>query len=231
MRLLARPSKIFLFNILESELKKVMSGDGLDAASADFKNRQFFKTDKYYGLDIDLLALERGINRYDDGKTFGILADMTKLDKIPGSTFNVVVSTNTLDHFVDKAPRTVAELCRVVAPNGTIILHMAINSDIRQILATVRQSFATTKVVYLKNPISKLFESIFETGNGFLTGRSKLFQLVAWIISRTEYITYHFHFMNEQVAIVGHDKIKKNNRHETLNLPACLNHKRVYGAL
>jgi len=53
MNFMVRPSKSFLFDVLEKELKTITCGIGLDAASAHFKNRRMFKTDQYYGLDID----------------------------------------------------------------------------------------------------------------------------------------------------------------------------------
>ena len=61
-----RPSKSFLYDLLESKLRTIRGQVGLDAASAHFKNRTFFKTRQYYGLDIDLAGLRKGIQKYND---------------------------------------------------------------------------------------------------------------------------------------------------------------------
>src|SRR3989338_6326754 len=94
MNFMVRPSKSFLFDMLERQLRNTAGDIGVDAGAADLKNRKMFKTQKYFGLDIDLDGLRKGVQKHSDGATFGILADLTKLDALPDNSVDVVVTTN-----------------------------------------------------------------------------------------------------------------------------------------
>lgn len=206
-----RPSKIFLFDLLEKELAGLRGAVGIDAASANFKNRGLFKTDKYYGVDIDLAALHQGVAKFADGATFGIHADLRDLRKLPESAAAAVVSTNTL-HQLTGFDRTkaVAELTRLVAPSGTLILEMPIDDMLAQIDKDLKTAFAQVRTLYYKNPISRAYEKFWERGGDLgshpVAGR-RPFRALAWLLSRLEYLTWFWRAGNRYAIIRCRRKI------------------------
>ncbi len=207
---MVRPSKTFLYDLLESKLKNLSGEVGLDAASANFKNRRMFKTKAYYGLDRDLNAIQRGLAKFKDDSTFGILADLTKLDAIPSGSAEVVVSTNTLYQLAAPDRKLALEhLCRVTASKGHFLVEMSLDGEFDRLLATIKQEFSEVKIWYYQNFLSRFYERIFER-NGYLgdhpiAGRLP-FRLLAWVISRLEYLTRFFRLGNRHALIFCHQK-------------------------
>ena len=213
---MVRPSKSFLFDFLEGKLKKFNQGIGLDAASADFKNRKFFKTEKYFGLDIDLEALKSGIAKYNDDKTFGLYADLTRFEGLPENSVDVLVSTNTLYSLpVESRIKVIDNLSHLTTPDGYLFCHLCLDHDFQKCLDVIKQNFNKVEIIYFRNIFSRAYEKIFEKdgylGSHPIAGR-KLFRLLAWLISRLEYLTKKFIWLNSEVVIIGHKKPAPNQK-------------------
>lgn len=210
MHLLIRPAKTFLFDILENKLSRITGDVGVDAASANFKNRDLFKTKLYYGIDLDQSALENGV-RNSDKNAFGILANLANLDMLPDSSADVVVSTNTLYHLpFDARQKAILHLCRITAPhNGSFICELPLNHEFEGLLNKIKQNFKSVKIVYFKNPLSHAYEWIFQR-DGFLGSHPiaglKPFRLLSWLISRFEYLTCYSPFLNKHALIIAKEK-------------------------
>lgn len=207
---MVRPSKSFLFDMLERQLRNTAGDIGVDAGAADLKNRKMFKTQKYFGLDIDLDGLRKGVQKHSDGATFGILADLTKLDALPDNSVDVVVTTNTLHH-VPYPQRNAAlkHLCRLTAPQGRFLCELSLDQYFKEALKIMQSYFKNVQIVYYKNPVSRAYEWIFEKdgylGSHPIAGR-RTFRLFAWLLSRLEYLTCHFPSMNKHAFIICSDK-------------------------
>lgn len=215
---MVRPSKSFLFDYLESKLKKFRSGVGIDAGSANFKNRRFFKTDKYFGLDIDEQALKNGLEKYPNDNTNAILADLAHLEKLPSNSVDLIVSSNTLYALsVDLRLKAIENLALILAPNGQLFCELVLDKDFPKALKIIKSRFNHVKVVYYKNIFSRAYEGIFEK-DGYLGSHPiaglKPFRLLAWIVSRLEYLTLKFSFLNKHVIIIAHDKKEKVQKNQ-----------------
>jgi len=212
MNFCLRPSKTFQFDILENELSKLTGETGIDAASETMKNRKFFKTKSYYGLDIKLELLKNGLKKNDFNNTYGIWADMTKIDSLPSNSIDVIVSTNTL-YILSKENQIVAlkSLCRIAAPKGHLILDCPTKDKelLREMRENIKTYFKKIKIVYTGNFISRAYEKIFEK-EGWLGSHpiasTKPFLLISWLISRLEYLTCHTSFVNSSALIICTDK-------------------------
>lgn len=232
MNFMIRPSKSFLFDVLESKLKKLTGEVGLDAGSNNFKNRRMFKTTKYYGLDINLARLKEGLQKHTEKNTYGIWADLSNLDKLPASSIEVVVSTNTLYALpIAKRLKAIQNLSRLTAPHGYFLCDILLDDDFKKATDKLYTNFKQIKIIYYKNIISQMYEKIFER-DGYLGSHplagSKPFRLFAWLISRLEYLSCHFKFLNKHVFIIAsqqRDNLTKNE----FNLSALsVIHKRIY---
>ena len=225
MNFMVRPSKCFLFDYLEKTLKPYNQGMALDAGCANFKNRKFFKTDKYIGLDIDLEAIRAGIKKFLDNSSFGLLGDLSNLAVIPDNSFEAVVSTNTL-YVLPWVLRfnAIKNLCRITSTNGIIFLDLEFDSQSAQVIDLFKSNFQEVKVIYYKNIFSNFYEKIFERqgflGDHPLAGK-KSFRILAWLISRLEFLTCRFSLLNKHLILIGTKKIGEawNNQFEISALP------------
>jgi len=213
MNFLVRPSKCFLFDALEKKLNKIDRGIGLDAASAGFKNRWMFKTDIYYGLDISLPAIKEGIKNYNLENTFGVLADLEKLNKLPENSVDLVVSTNTLYHLPsEKRLKAINHLSRITAPDGLFFCDLIYDHDFQKAYEAISGYFKDIEIIYYRNMLSGFYEKVFIKNGSFaiksIVG-SKVIRLTAWLISRLEYFTCRLGFLNKQALLIC--KNKKNN--------------------
>ncbi|MGC9605511.1 MAG: methyltransferase domain-containing protein [Minisyncoccia bacterium] len=211
MNFMVRPSKSFLFDRLEKELGKTKTGVGLDAGSATFKNRPMFKTGTYIGLDIDKQRVETGLKRYPDERTLGLVADLNNLYGLPSDSIDVIASTNTLYCLpVAARVRTVDKLCRITAPKGRLLFEVPIDDGLSGCLSAARVHFSSVKVVYYRNPVSRFYENIFMDERGYLGSHpvagSRPFRLLAWLLSRTEYVTQSSRSLNRQAFIIAERK-------------------------
>ncbi len=170
-----------------------------------------FRTKFYYGVDLDLELLEQGLARYEDETTFGIHADLAKLEAIPDNSADVVVSTNTLYQLESESQKkALAHLCRIVRSDGKFICQLDLGPDLETLLSIIRSNFLRVKIRYYRNPISRFYEWIFEQ-DGFLgshpiAGR-RPFRLLAWLLSRLEFLTWRSARGNRRALIVGSQKI------------------------
>ncbi|KKW23531.1 MAG: hypothetical protein UY65_C0001G0023 [Parcubacteria group bacterium GW2011_GWA2_51_12] len=208
---MVRPSKSFLYDRLESELKTLRGKVGIDAASADFKNRRMFKTDYYFGIDLDLSALGKGILKYNDERAVGIHADITNLRLMPTGCADAVVSTNTIYSIpADLQAKALGELCRITSPGGRLIIETSLDSNFPELLGVIKKYFLNVRVKYYRNPISRFYEWLFEKhgylGNHPIAGR-RPFRLFAWLVSRLEYLTFGVKAGNRHAFITAHSKI------------------------
>jgi len=218
MNFFTRPSKCFLFDILESKLKSIESEIGLDAGSSNFKNRRWFKTKKYYGLDINLDSLKNGLAKYNpDPRAFGLCADVTKLKTLPANSVDLIVSTNTL-YALPPSDRlsAIQQLADLTAPNGRFICEFSLKNDSNLIINLLKNKFDQIKIIYYKNIISYCYEKIFER-QGFLghhpIASSRPMRLFAWLLSRLEFISCHFKTGNQQIIIdCNHKKTPPNSK-------------------
>ncbi len=227
MNLPVRPSKAFLFDQLEKTLFDIRGEIGLDAASAGFKNRRMFKTKNYYGLDIELEAIKSGLKKQNLTNTFGILADLSRLDALPSGSVDVVVSTNTL-YCLEEKDRTAAfkHLCRLTSPDGFFLYELPIceQYDFKNLLDIAKENFRDIKITYYRNFISRAYENIFEK-NGWLgthpIAGKRVFRLFAWVISRSEYLTRKFSSSKKHAFIIcgGKKDVQIKNKFDISRLP------------
>lgn len=207
----ARPSKNFFFRRLEKELAKERGGLALDAASAAMKNRPMFKTAGYVGLDRDEAALRRGLEMYRSTDTLGLLCDLTKLSALPEGVFDLIASTNTLDHLKPaEAEQAVRNFIRLLKPRGTLLCQMSISARTDAIAAALRKEFQSVKTIYYTNPFSAAYEKLFETEEGELGyhpfASSRPMRFFSFVISLLEYPISLFAILNRQVFFVCRGK-------------------------
>ena len=210
MNFFIRPSKCFLYDLLESELAGLCGEVGLDAASADFKNRRMFHTRRYYGVDQDLALLRAGLLKYQDQNTFGLLADMARLEALPDCSVDAVVSTKTL-YQIDREDRmrAIAHLCRICRPDGELICELRLDGDFDESLKIIRSYFENVKVIYYRNLVSRFYESVFERdgdlGSHPIAGL-RPFRLFSWLLSRLEFLSMRSRGLNRNAVVIGKNK-------------------------
>lgn len=218
MIFLIRPSKIFLFDILEKNLKQIRHGIGIDAGSASMKNRRMFKTDVYYGIDINLVSLQKGLKIYNSENTFGILADLTNLKPLSLNSADVVVSTNTLYCLpIEKRIDAIKNLCGLTSPKGKLMCQLPNDAHLKKIMDIFYNNFRKVKIIYFRNFFSSFYEWVFAK-KGFLGSHPiaglRPLRLLAWLISRLEYLTHFPSFFNSQVFIIVSDKKNTEQKNE-----------------
>lgn len=206
MRFYARPSKTFFFNLLARTLSKYEEGAALDAASANFKNRRLFFTERYVGLDVDENALKEGLKKFPDRRNIGIVGDMNALGALPAGSFSVVVSTNTLDHLpAREIDSVIASLSRLVSSGGALFLQLSLSNLGENTVAALKETWRSVRVRYYKNLLSDSYEKLFER-DGDLgyhpLASSRPFLLLSFLLSRLEYVTGFFPRLNKQAFVV-----------------------------
>jgi hypothetical protein len=152
-----RASKVIMFSQLEADLAQFGGAVGVDAASATFKSMPMFRTERYYGIDGDLSALELG--RHQHPEATGLLADLTALD-LPEASVDVCVSTNTIYQLApeDRA-QTVDRLARMIAPTGALIVQIERDDTFLGIVSVLRQRFERVDIMYFGNPLTVAYEA------------------------------------------------------------------------
>jgi SAM-dependent methyltransferase len=189
-----RPSKIFLFEVLRKSIQAHPSAINIDAGAAGLKNRWMFTTGSYYGLDLDLQRLRNGIaSEKATSNTFAIHADISHLEALPIGSAGCVVSTNTLYCLsIEDRLRALRQLCDLTTPNGVLLIELSNDEAFIQEEQILTQAFDSVDFFYFKNILSQWYESFFEQ-NGHLgshpIAEKKPFKLIAWLISRIEYLT------------------------------------------
>lgn len=204
-----RPSKTFLFEILERKLRTITWGVGIDAASANMKNRHLFKTAEYIGIDIDPELVKQGMQNCGPNVT-GIVADLSALDHLPSHSAAAVVSTNTLYH-IPLAGRILAmeHLCRITSPGGLFLGELPLNNDFETLKAIAHKHFLEVQTLYFRNPLSSAYERLWER-NGYLGSHPIAgllpFRVLSYLISRLEYLTCLMPYGNKHALLVCTNK-------------------------
>lgn len=204
-----RPSKCFLYETVQQRLTSIRRGVGLDAGSANFKHRSMFKTDRYYGIDLDVSRVKAGLKKDNDKTVFGIHADLSKLERLPIGSAAVIASTNTLYCLSqDELVAAIGHLCRIVSPAGLLICELPIKG-LPAVRGILKKNFRRVDFVFFKNIFSQAYEWIFEK-NGYLGSHpiagTKPFRLLAWLLSRLEYLTCRIPWLNRHVLVVCYEK-------------------------
>jgi len=144
---------------------------------------------------------------------------------LPENSVDVLVSTNTLYSLVlENRIRAITGLCRLAAPNGWFFCELSLDNEFQPALILIKKYFKKIKVIYYKNIFSRFYEGIFEK-NGYLGSHPiaglKIFRLLAWLISRLEYLTNRFPNLNKEVIIIAQEKNNqtKKNDFNLDNLP------------
>ncbi|NUM25123.1 MAG: methyltransferase domain-containing protein [Candidatus Buchananbacteria bacterium] len=197
MNFMVRPSKSFLFDLLESKLCRLSGEVGLDAACDNMKNRRMFKTKKYIGLDINLETLIKVSSKstvLQSQQLYSVHADMANLNGLTKNSCDVVVSTNTIYQIPKNLQANVIlNLCEMVNSRGTFICELSLNDQFDELLAIIKKYFVKMQIYYYKNWLSQKYEKIFER-DGYLGSHpiasKKFFRFLAWLISRGEFLTY-----------------------------------------
>lgn len=209
MTLLIRPSKIYLFERLKKKLANLSGAVGLDAGSADFKNRRMFQTEYYYGLDMNLEYLKQGLAKYQNGRTFGIHGDIAKPDMLPGNSVQVVVCTNTIHQLALPDRRlAISHLCRFTAPTGHLFCELRLDEGFKELLQIVKSDFQNVRITYYCNPMSRFYEWIFARERFiYPLAKTKAMRFAAFLVSRFEYLTSDWRAGNRHALIIATEKI------------------------
>ncbi len=85
-----------------------------------------------WSLDISPINPARALERYPDGRHYGIAADAFHLP-FKDRVFDAVVASEIIEHVVDPA-RFVSELMRVVRPGGVLVVTTPYKERIKQVL-------------------------------------------------------------------------------------------------
>ncbi len=190
MRLAVRPSKTFLWSLLDRDLSQLTDGIGLDAASAAFKSYPYFKTKQYFGLDISFDALKSGTALCPNA--VGLNGSLTEFD-LPSNSVDLVVSTNTLCH-LDFEQRAIAieKLSQLVNKKGCFLVEIDNDAFFQKAIHILEKYFSDIKITYYQNFISYKYESIWEK-EGFLGDHpiagSKPFLSLSFLLSKFESLT------------------------------------------
>lgn len=163
----SRPSRNLMWNLLQRDLSKISPCLALDAACHSFTNRRLFGEHRYFGLDISIQRLQKGIQQFGESQDFGILGDLTL--KIPDcQIFGVVVSTKTLSHILPELrPIAVQNLVNLTQPGGVLLLDVEYIQDLDYFLSFLTSAFDRVDVTFYRTQASKSFED-----NGLSTDRS-----------------------------------------------------------
>lgn len=95
-RVTRRPSKTFMYGMVNRELARHRSGLGIDAAAGHLGNYPYFRTDDYLAFDLDEVGLADGQQRYPEASVEVLgLEDVSELLST-GVRGSVVVCTETL---------------------------------------------------------------------------------------------------------------------------------------
>lgn len=166
-----RPSKNFMYKNLITDLASRKVDVAVDAASSGLKNRKYFNTKLYVGLDIDNGLLEKGLIKFSENAdiknphTVAVHCDLTTVKLATGSV-DLLVSSNTIEHLpaIKRLPSLVS-LFDSLHSESVLILTTRKNSTYDEIKHTLLEAFDHVHEVNYRNRASRLFESLI-TRNG-----------------------------------------------------------------
>lgn len=214
------PSKKFLYrklkDFLERSKKKAL---GIDLASENFKNSDFFKTKTYIGVDIERNLINKGLKKKNKIRKIGIFADLTKKNTIGENFADVAVSTNTIYQIKNSYKRLTAikNFIEFVKPDGDLFLQMDKNHLSQKILNQITLNFSYYKIIHYHNFLSNFYINLFD---GKIVNNKKAILLdkikFGYLLFLFEYILNKFSFLNKKVIIVCYKK-NKSFKKEYLN--------------
>lgn len=147
-----------MWNWLNSDLHALNPTNAIDAACHGFTNRRFFTKHQYFGLDISIQRLSRGLGEKGHDMDIGILGDLT-MDIPDVQNFGVVVSTKTLSHVSKELRlRAVKNLVHLTCSEGVLLLDVEFLSDLDRFLDYLYPHFRKIEILYYRTMQSKAFE-------------------------------------------------------------------------
>lgn len=185
------PSKFYLLRKLVRCLNQSSGMSiGLDAACANFKYRELFKTDKYVGVDLDEPNLKRGMAVRARANDTGVVANLLDLIKLQ-DVADVVVSTHTLASLpIELREEGVRALAECVAANGTLFINIPSDSDSVTLHSFLEQRFGKVEKIVYGTPLFMKIENIFayRTGskNPFILGALGVAIVLSYFLSFVE---------------------------------------------
>jgi len=219
------PSKKFLYRKLQVFLKKFKGKIGIDLASENFKNSNFFKTETYIGVDIKKSLIKQGLKKKNHINKIGIVADLTQENKIGINFADVAVSTNTLYQIKKEGKRldAIKNFIEFVKPGGGLFLQMEKEHISRKIIYQIKENFKYFKIIYYHNYITDFYLNLFY---GQITKNKKAILLdkikLGYFFLILEFILNYFPFLNIKAIIICYNK-KKINKKSYLNKEILIN--------
>jgi SAM-dependent methyltransferase len=231
VRVARRPSKFALWRMLEADLRDATGAVGLDAACAAFKTYPLFRTDRYYGVDVDRAAIEEG--RRTHPEAVGVLGDLVSLD-LPRRSVDVCVSTNTLHWMYPEDRREVERrLVDLVRPDGTLIVECERNDMLAGLLAHVHAEFDDVDVRYFGSWMARKYEAWLKDRSAleWRKGPMRTVRMgVAMVLSWVELVAPHAAFGRGYVYIRARRRKDRSVVNEFVVDPARLIADGVYAA-
>lgn len=166
-QLFPSPSKFFLLRKLVVCLDQSSGMSvGLDAACADFKYRDMFKTDRYVGVDLEPDNLNRGLALRARPEDLGILANLLHLECTP-NVADVVVSTHTLASLPEHLRIDgVKALAATVVVNGTLFFNLPSESDSQTLEHFLQKRFGIVERTVYASRVFMRIEDFFAHRTG-----------------------------------------------------------------
>jgi hypothetical protein len=80
-RVSSRPAKQLLYMWLAQDMRGLSGDVGLDAGCGDMSNRQYFRTQRYVGVDADAARLHAALDKIDDSRVEDALGSQMPLGR------------------------------------------------------------------------------------------------------------------------------------------------------
>ena len=216
------PSKKFLYRKLQIFLKKYENKKiGIDLASENFKNSNYFKTRAYIGVDIRKNVIKQGLKKKNDIKKIGIHKDLTNSNSIGKNFADVAVSTNTIYQFRNGNDRfkAIKNFIEFVKPNGGLFLQIEKSHLNKQIMNKINSSFQSTKIIYYHNFLSETYQSLVG-GNKLVSNKFAIFFdkiKIGYLFFLLEIVLNNFSRINTKLIIICYKKkFLKNSKFQLI---------------
>ena len=159
-----RTSKAYLWGLVQSRLLELSHSIAnplscLDAACHALITRDMFPDNcNYYGLDISTSRLQKAFSLK---KKLDHLLKADLCRKLPlSSSFDVVVSLNTLSHLPAKQQfLALSNLINSVCQTGSFFVNTSISHDLMDISLKLTSEFESVEVVYFDSYLSRQMEN------------------------------------------------------------------------
>jgi len=168
----ARPSKTFLYQHFAEDMQLSCGKQwGADIACAKLKNRDFFQTQEYLGVDLRAEAFALVSRRHRQGNVHSLVCDLREL-ALKKQSLDFLVSTHTLSHLNpgERLPSLASFVARL-RRGGDLIFNIPftdqeLEDEIDRVLTP---SFASVKKVRYRNFISCWYEMRLADSEGRFT--------------------------------------------------------------